>query len=954
MLEITLTSSVLILIIILLRAVCRKSIKPTLRYAIWLIVAVRLVLPLSLFSSNASVMNLFGMAGMAGSPAQGADLSALAPSGKPYSAPAAEADDDGIFLPGDTLSPTGKSYTNPIIPVKPDSDIPPYIGESILQQTAPELINAPEDPLDKPQGKIVQPQAVSEASSIKESKPLLSLSLLGISIEIQPWLSSLAKSVWLVAAAALGMWFLGVNIAFSASLRKGRRELDVSAPLKVYALPSIDSPFLFGLFRPAVYVSEGIAENNASLRFVLAHEYCHYRHGDMFWSLLRCILVSVYWFNPLVWAAAYLSKQDCEYSCDEAAIRLLGEDKRIGYGKTLISMIPQRRSAPRLIGVASTSMYGSKRVVRERVKLIAKRPKNAVFAVLLTVAVLIAAVGCTFTSANDSGEKDVPGVSDDSGKSDDSMQNDSQPNQPSAMKIERCDSDRYSELLQGNVKTYCLPINLGNGSIDCRIDVSVVGDTPESVYWFGPPYYNVSAFSYGHDSCYIHDNERSKVYCYNVTTGECVSLLPESYGGYSREEFEKYFEEHKDYTHGSMTRKWATPYSASADSVGKWLVYESDKWVENGEISPEKHTWLHNVRTGEELLFDDLIAGISGENFIYRGILPDDKLLVSSYESNGSTDYYVVDIFSGESKQIVSLPEGVFSFVVSDEYILTIDGDITVYGIADGSAHRFEAGVDDYDIDCLVKSECVGDCLSVTPSPDKLFVINLETDVIQPYEPSDDRLNVKVEKVCEDKVLLSTVNRISGRSTESYAIWSGIQPEPAAPDSVLRLYGRQVEFSLPEYQKYVPEVYDMTPIYEILGEESADSAVNEYYRLSMTERLSVPPLYRILNSTGITREQLSEYNESAQNRLSDDVISALFLDDADKVSNALIGEFSVVYGGEIYSLVEAGYKIRRELPVDVVMEFAKDIGPYMTDGFISDPGGVLRVVNEYIKKLEQQ
>lgn len=946
MLEITLTSSVLILIIILLRAVCRKSIKPTLRYAIWLIVAVRLVLPFGLFSSNASVMNLFGTAVTDSSPAQSMDLSVAAPSEAPQIAPSAEPD-NGIFQHFGTPLPTGESAANPISPAKPEGDIPPNTHESDVPQTAPELISAPSDPLEKPQDEAVLPSA-------KESEPLLSLSLLGISFEIQPWIAALARSVWLAVAAALGIWFLGVNIAFSASLRKDRRELDVSAPLRVYALPDIESPFLFGLFRPAVYVSEDMSKNSESLRFVLAHEYCHYRHGDMLWSLLRCILVSVYWFNPLVWAAAHLSKRDCEYSCDEAAIRLLGEDKRMGYGKALISMIPQRRTAPRLLGVASTSMSGSKRAVRERVKLIAKRPKNAAVAVALTVAVLIAAVGCTFTSANDNGVKDAPGVSDDSGKSDDSMQNDIQPNQPTAMKIERCDSDRYNELLEGNVKTYCLPINLGNGSIDCRIDVSVVGDTPESVYWFGPPYYNVSAFSYGHDSCYIYDSERSKVYCYNVTTGECVSLLPESYGGYSREEFEKYFEEHRDYTHGSAARKWATPYAAGADSVGKWLVYESDKWVENGEISPEMHKWLLNVRTGEELLFDDIIAGISGENFIYRGILPDDKLLVSSHESNGPTCYYVVDIFSGESKQIVSIPEGAFSFVVSDEYILSLDGDITVYGIADGSAHRFEAGVDDYDRDCLVKSECVGGCLAVTPSRDRLFVINLETDVIQPYEPSDDRLNVRVEKVCEDKVLFSTVNRISGKSTESYAIWSGIQQKPAAPDSVLRLYGRHVEFSLPEYQKYVPEVYDMTPIYEILGEEAADSAVNEYYRMSMTERLSVPPLYRILNSTGITREQLSRYNESAQNRLSDDIISALYLDDADKVCNALIGEFSVVYGGEIYSLVEAGYKIRRELPVDVVTEFGKDIGPYMTDGFISDPSGVLRVVNEYIKKLDQQ
>ena len=108
-----------------------------------------------------------------------------------------------------------------------------------------------------------------------------------------------------------GNLVLRVNIAFGISLRRNRRELDLDAPLKVYAAKNISSPCLFGLFRPAVYVNEKAAENEASLRFVIAHEYCHYRHGDMFWSLLRCILLSVYWFNPIVWAAAYLSKRDC-------------------------------------------------------------------------------------------------------------------------------------------------------------------------------------------------------------------------------------------------------------------------------------------------------------------------------------------------------------------------------------------------------------------------------------------------------------------------------------------------------------------------------------------------------------------------------------------------------------------------------------------------------------------
>ncbi|MBS6009934.1 MAG: hypothetical protein KH943_09415, partial [Haemophilus parahaemolyticus] len=40
----------------------------------------------------------------------------------------------------------------------------------------------------------------------------------------------------------------------------------------------------------------------------------HARRRDHIWGGLRCILLCYYWINPLVWAAAFLSKRDCELS----------------------------------------------------------------------------------------------------------------------------------------------------------------------------------------------------------------------------------------------------------------------------------------------------------------------------------------------------------------------------------------------------------------------------------------------------------------------------------------------------------------------------------------------------------------------------------------------------------------------------------------------------------------
>ncbi|MEI3363004.1 MAG: M56 family metallopeptidase [Oscillospiraceae bacterium] len=76
---------------------------------------------------------------------------------------------------------------------------------------------------------------------------------------------------------------------------------------------------------------------------MLAHEETHARHFDPLWSLLRVVCLAVYWFHPLVWAAAAASKTDCELACDEAVLARLNAEERIAYGRTLLALIPVRR-----------------------------------------------------------------------------------------------------------------------------------------------------------------------------------------------------------------------------------------------------------------------------------------------------------------------------------------------------------------------------------------------------------------------------------------------------------------------------------------------------------------------------------------------------------------------------------------------------------------------------------
>jgi len=214
------------------------------------------------------------------------------------------------------------------------------------------------------------------------------------------------RKIWLCGAAILFFAFAVSNRRFASRVRRTRKPLTGKAsPLPVYITDETDTPCLFGLFRPAIYVTPESAEDATILRHTVEHETTHFRHGDHFWSVLQVVCLALHWYNPLVWWAAALSRNDAELACDEATIRRIGEAERAEYGRTLIGMTCQKRTA---LLITATTMTGSKGSIRERIMLIAKKPKMAVYTLIAVVLIAAVAVGCTFTGAKNEQENFSP------------------------------------------------------------------------------------------------------------------------------------------------------------------------------------------------------------------------------------------------------------------------------------------------------------------------------------------------------------------------------------------------------------------------------------------------------------------------------------------------------------------------------------------------------------------
>lgn len=340
--EILLTSSVLILALLLLRLLFRKTISRQVQYALWGLVALRLLVPVSLPAMEHNVLT------------------------------AAEPVTARITAPALYVTP----YRETIVSAPPGVFQTPAPYQSFRVDTATE-----DSTVTFTDGK-----NVTHSIEYKSQIPL----------------TPVLKAVWYAGMAVMAIWFLTANLRFAARLRRSRTPYPVEGcRYPVYLAEGLPSPCLFGLLRPAVYLTPAAAESPETLRHVLAHETTHARHGDPLWSLLRCVCLAVYWFDPLVWIAAIVSRRDCELACDEGALRQLGEAERIPYGQTLLRLIPVARR-PESPMLSATTMTAGKKELKDRITRIAENRRTVGVALLAVVAAAALVCALTFTGAKPS------------------------------------------------------------------------------------------------------------------------------------------------------------------------------------------------------------------------------------------------------------------------------------------------------------------------------------------------------------------------------------------------------------------------------------------------------------------------------------------------------------------------------------------------------------------------
>ena len=337
--EILLTSSALILALLALRQLFRRTVSRRMQYALWLLVLVRLLVPVNVGTLAHNV------------------LSAAAP----------------------VQTVVEERLDTPVL----------YVQDGTERRPAQLL-----------PGKESQGEPLSPPSDAAQSVPADEYYTVTPTYRTVT-LSEALTYVWYAGMAGVGAWFLFTNLRFARALCKARTPYRVEGcRYPVYLVSALPSPCLFGVLRPAVYLNEKALQSPDTLRFVLAHEQTHARHFDPLWSLLRGVCLTVYWFDPLVWLAAVLSREDGELACDEGTLRALGADERAAYGKALLALVPVC-DKPQNPLLGATTMTSGKRSLKERITRIAENRQAKAAAVFAVVALAALVCAVSFTGAPD-------------------------------------------------------------------------------------------------------------------------------------------------------------------------------------------------------------------------------------------------------------------------------------------------------------------------------------------------------------------------------------------------------------------------------------------------------------------------------------------------------------------------------------------------------------------------
>lgn len=172
-------------------------------------------------------------------------------------------------------------------------------------------------------------------NGIEAANSFVNQSAVGASVNPVQIHVEIGAYVWLLGIIALLIYSL-------VSVLLINRQLKGALPVEknIFEANNLKTPFVFGIIRPKIYLPVGL--NSEERSYILLHEQTHIQRKDHIIKIFAFLILSIHWFNPLVWLAFRLMNMDMELSCDERVLKVMDEDIKKPYASSLLSLATER------------------------------------------------------------------------------------------------------------------------------------------------------------------------------------------------------------------------------------------------------------------------------------------------------------------------------------------------------------------------------------------------------------------------------------------------------------------------------------------------------------------------------------------------------------------------------------------------------------------------------------
>jgi len=199
-----------------------------------------------------------------------------------------------------------------------------------------------------PSSEVVSPNIMTDNTpTINTGIPIINSTLnpvISESFTPDPGASANPLQIWIPILTAI--WIVGIVallIYTVISYAKVKRKIGTAVLYKdnIYQSEHVVSPFVLGIIKPKIYLPFNM--NDKDMDHVVAHEMAHIRRKDHLWKPLGFLLLTIHWFNPLMWLGYVLLCRDIELACDEKVIGELDHDARADYSEALLTCSVNRK-----------------------------------------------------------------------------------------------------------------------------------------------------------------------------------------------------------------------------------------------------------------------------------------------------------------------------------------------------------------------------------------------------------------------------------------------------------------------------------------------------------------------------------------------------------------------------------------------------------------------------------